>query len=81
MKNGRCSAACGEWHHPTPACSMHTTGKTPKRRRGGGGRRGRRRRTRSGAQVKVMVVRSGMKWDDREKERERGGGRKGDTEA
>lgn len=27
VKNGRCSAACGEWRHPTLACSMHTTGK------------------------------------------------------
>lgn len=29
VKNGRCSAACGEWRHPTLAWSSHATGNTP----------------------------------------------------
>ena len=76
VKNGRCSAACGEWRHPTLACSMHTTGKhhreegMAEERGGEGGGGGEGRGGGAGQEShKVMVVRRGVGWE-RERERE-----------
>ncbi len=79
VKNGRCSAACGEWRHPTLAWSSHTTGNTPTGKRKE--EKERRRVVSTESQIRVDMSRKEKKrWMKKARGRERGKTPNSDTD-